>query len=258
MAGKTKDKSTTKRKPRSKNKTLAPPRPRGKPRVCFEYEHARELVRAETLKSSGEYAKWWMYNKPSRIPKRPDRAYAKVWKGWGDFLGHHNPFPCVRKKFRSYVDSRAYAHSLGFTSKTQWHAHVKTPNFPSDVPKRPDVYYQKSREWLTWASFLGSKASERIAAMKDSEIVIYIIKYPELPQNVITVGITNEGRAGILERQRQFGFSIIAGYYHDGTSDWFGKIKPYLRQYHVGDKNFICYNINDVLSALSVAYTQVR
>lgn len=105
---------------------------------------------------------------------------------------------------------------------------------------------------------MGVHVTDRVAALGETDNIIYVIKYPELPSNVYTIGITNEGKSGILERQRQYGFSIVAGYYHDNTSNWFAKIEPFLRQYHVGDKNFICYNINDVLSTLSMAYLQVR
>lgn len=210
------------------------------------------------LKSSIEYKKWWMHNKPSIIPKNPNRAYAREWIGWGDFLGTANPFPFVRKKFREYKDARAWAHTLGLRTKLEWIAYCKDPNFPPDVPKRPDLFYQQSRTWLTWKDFLGYRVSDRIAALNETDHIIYVIQYPELPSNVYTLGITSEGKVGLLTRQEQYGFNIIGAYYHDKESDWMGKLDRYVRQYHVGDKNYICNNINDVLSTLSMSYLVVR
>lgn len=181
-----------------------------------------------------------------------------TWKGWGDFLGTYNPFPCSRRKFRPYKEARAWAQTLGFTTKAQWFAHCKSPNFPSDVPRRPDIYYQKTKDWLMWKDFLGYKVSDRVAALGETEHIIYVIQYPELPSNVFTLGITNEGKSGLIARQREYGFNIIAGYYHDKQTDWMQKLRPYVKQYHIGEKNYICNNINDILSILSIDYLAVK
>jgi hypothetical protein len=210
------------------------------------------------LKSSLEYRKWWMHNRPSTIPKNPNRAYASVWMGWGDFLGTYNPFPCSRRKFRPYKEARAWAQTLGFTTKAQWMAHCKAKDFPADVPKRPDIYYFKSKDWLTWKDFLGYRVSDRVAALSETDHIIYVIQYPELPTNVFTLGITAEGKSGLITRQQQYGFAIIAAYYHDKQSDWMGKLKPFIRPYHVGERNFICNNVAEIISVLSMDYLVVR
>lgn len=230
----------------------------GRPRTSLPYDVAREIVRAEVLKSSLEYRKWWMHNRPSTIPKNPNRAYASTWIGWGDFLGTYNPFPCKRKKFRNYKDARAWAQTLRLTTKAQWIVYCKDKDFPPDVPKRPDIYYFKSKEWMTWKDFLGYKASDRVAALGETDHIIYVIQYPELPANVFTLGITSEGKAGLIARQQQYGFQILAGYYHDKGSDWMAKLRPFIRPYHVGEKNFICNNLAEILSVLSMDYLVVR
>jgi hypothetical protein len=223
------------------------------------YEEARAIVRAEVLKSSVEYRKWWLDNRPSRIPKNPNRAYHAVWQGWGDYLGTNNPFPCVRRKFRPYAEARAWAHTLGLTNKAQWFDYIRAGKpVPADVPRRPDIYYQKTKEWLTWKSYLGYKVADRVAVISETDHIIYIVQYQELPTNVYTIGITNEGKSGIITRSQELGFRIIAGYYHDKQSDWMSKISKYIRPYHVGNTNFICNNIAEVLSELSLHYLVVR
>jgi hypothetical protein len=234
------------------------PRKVGRPRRCLPYEASREIVRSEMIKSRVEYIRWWMDNRPSVIPKSPDRAYKKEWRGWGDYLGHSNPFPFARRKFRSYRDSRAWAHNTGCKTRAEWLLYCKRPDFPVDVPKRPDIYYNKTLEWMTWKEFLGRSVSDKVAALGESENIIYVIQYPELPSNVYTIGITNEGKAGLIARRDQFGFNILAGYHHDNTPGWIDCIEDYIRKYHIGNNNYICNNINDVLSTLSLRYHVVR
>lgn len=235
-------------------------RPVGRPRTSLPYVEAREIVRAEGLTSLLEYKKWWMHNQPSTIPKNPQRSYGNSgeWKGWGDFLGTYNPFPCYRRKFRSYKDARAWAHTLGLKTKAQWIAFTKSEGFPTDVPHRPDLYWQESKEWLTWKSFLGYEVTDRVAVIGETDHIIYVIQYNEFPANVYTIGITNEGKDGLLRRQEQYDFRIVNGYYHDKTTDWLSRIKKYIRPYHIGKTNYIVNNINEVLGELSLHYVQVR
>ncbi len=231
---------------------------RGRPRICLSYEEARAFVRPEMLKSSIEYRKWWMHNKPSRIPKNPNRAYHRKWIGWGDFLGSKNPFPCVRKKFRSFTDARSWAHAQNFVSKGQWLELCRSGKMPADIPRRPDIFYQKTLEWMTWKDFLGYVATDRAGMIGESEHIIYIVQHPELPSNVYTIGITNEGKASIIANQEKYLFTIVAGFYHDKTSDWMAAIDRYIRKFPSGERNFICNDIHSVVSELSFRYLQVR
>jgi hypothetical protein len=206
-------------------------------------------------KSSVEYKKWWLFNKPSRLPKNPDRAYHKVWIGWGDFLGHSNPFPCVRRKFRSYTDARVWANGLGLTNRTMWFEYCKRPDFPPDVPKRPDVYYQHSLEWISWKIFLGYKVTDRIAAIGTTDHIILITRNPNTPRNVYTIGMTILGKDAILTQQRERGFAIVAAFYHDKNSEWLPKIQMHMSPY--GEGTFIVNNIADILNVLSLNYISV-
>ena len=50
----------------------------GRPRRHLEFEEARLFVRSQQLSSVGQYKKWWDLNKPTNVPKCPDRAYKKI------------------------------------------------------------------------------------------------------------------------------------------------------------------------------------
>lgn len=219
------------------------------------YDEARDIIRAELLKSVGEFNKWWTFNRPSRIPKNPPRAYKKEWKGWGDFLGHSNPFPMVRRKFRNYKDSRAWANTLNFTTRAQWYEHCKRPDFPDDVPRRPDVYFQQKLEWVSWKNFLGYKVSDKIASIGETDHIILITRHRNNPSNVYDIGLTTLGKDAIQKHQSESGFILIGAFYHDKNSDWHKSISPYMSQYN--SSSYIVQNIADILSVLSLNYLRV-
>src|SRR5215207_77006 len=61
-----------------------------------------------------------------------------------------------------YEKTRNYALTvavpMGVDSDDKWSRHVKSPDFPSDIPKRPDAYYLKRGQWKEnggWFGFLG-------------------------------------------------------------------------------------------------------
>ena len=114
------------RKKHRKTKKVVEPKKVGRPRLNYEFEEARELVHGECLASVGLYEKWWILNTPARIPKRPDRAYKIDWVSWKDFLGSNNPFPFVKRSFRTFVDSKSFVHQLGLSTKSDWFDYVRT------------------------------------------------------------------------------------------------------------------------------------
>jgi hypothetical protein len=228
----------------------------GRPRISFEYDEACEYVQGEMLKSKGEYDKWWLYNKPARIPKNPDRAYKVEWIGWGDFLGVYNDFPNVRTKRRDFKEARAWVHSHHINNVEEWRVFCKRADFPADIPKRPDVYYRDSLEWLTWKDWLGYKVIDKIAKIGETDHIILITKHSNRPNNVYDIGMTNLGKDNILSHQQKTGFKIVAAFYHDKESNWVEPIAKYMQQYD--ETSFIVPNIADILSYLSLHYLPVR
>jgi hypothetical protein len=205
------------RKSKTKKESTTP-RKVGRPRKCFEFYEARELVRQENLSSVKQYEKWWKLNLPARIPKRPDRAYKNEWQGWNDFLGSTNPFPCVRKNFRSFKEARAFAHQLRFNTKAQWIEYAKSDKKPKDVPSRPDLVYRE--EWFTWKDFLGVDIPSVKRNIEETDAIFFIIKNSGRPNNVYQLGITMEGKRTIMDAQRQRGFDIVGLYYCDLSFGW--------------------------------------
>jgi hypothetical protein len=181
----------------------------GRRRVNLEFEEARELIRKEKISSIGQYRRWWKLNTPARIPKRPDRAYRNAgWVGWNDYLGSNNPFPCVRKSFRSFIDAKSFVHRLALNKKSEWFDYIRTGKKPKDIPSRPDVYYKN--DWFTWSDFLGSNTpsiKRNIDAAGGG--IFFIIQNKGMPNNVFQMGITLEGKATIFQHQQKQQFRII-------------------------------------------------
>lgn len=152
-----------------------------------EFEVAREMVRNECLGSISQYTKWHALHKPSRIPKRPDRAYKDKWISWPDFLGNDNKFPFIKHKFKTYDECIKFVHKLNITSYEKWFEYCKSGNKPKDIPARPDVFYRKTGEWYTWTSFLGYKLNDKLKNIQQMNNLLTILKDLNKPNNVYTI-----------------------------------------------------------------------
>lgn len=238
--------------PRKKKKQRSTKR--GRPRLNYEFEEAVEIVRKENLKSMGQYAKWWDLHTPSRLPKRPDRAYEKSWKGWGYFLGNYNEYPFVKKAFRSYDDSKKFAHSLNFKKIEEWFDYCRSGKKPEDIPSRPDVVYQRKKEWHTWSEFLGNHIDIFINEQKASRKYFYIARYPDSPGNVLCFGISTSREN--LKKDNEF--KVIKLYdYYEGF-DWKSVISVYGKRYEFGRPNeFLISDMGALLSELSLDLFEV-
>ena len=221
-------------------------RGRGRPRLNYEFEEAVEVVRKENLRSMGQYLKWWDLHTPSKLPKRPDRAYERDWKGWGYFLGNYNDFPFVKKKYRAYKDAMEYAQSLNFTSVQQWHEFAKSGKKPNDIPSRPDVVYQRNQEWHTWSEFLGTRIEIKLEQAKNKKKYFYIAKYAESPHNVFYFGITTSKE----NLKRDYSFQVFRVYDYFDDFDWKEVVNRYSTPFpDYGRANE--YYVNDMAGLIS-------
>jgi hypothetical protein len=222
-------------------------RPRGRPRVCYEFEHARELVRSEQIESIRQYIKWHRLNNPVRIPISPDRAYKKEWISWNDWLGNSNVFP-TKKRYRRFKEAKAYAQSLLFKNREQWYTFAKSGNKPDDIPSRPDIIYRKSNEWLSWKDFLGYSVAERIATLQSTDTILFILQYPNTPSNVFRIGLTQDLPLDIKHRSQKEGFKIFKMYKTYSGFNYVNTIEKNLTTYsqmiHVPN----CYIVPNIYS----------
>jgi hypothetical protein len=241
-----------------RKKVEGPGKPRGRPRKSYEFHEARELVRSEGIKSIGQYKRWWMLNTPARIPKRPDRAYKKEWQGWGDFLGHHNEYPFIKKSYRSFDEAKKYAHSLGLVTKADWVAFAKTDEKPEDIPSRPDLIYRD--EWFTWKDWLGADIASVKRNIDKADAIFFIIQNPGRPHNVFQTGITAQGIQTILDHEQKRGFRIVGLFYSSIEFNWEYFADAHGRVYWESglDNEYLINNINEFIFQISEFVERVR
>lgn len=117
------------------------------------YTIARVYARALRLRTQKS---WRLFVRSGRkradVPSTPDRTYRqRGWIDWDDFLGTGNP----KKNWRTFEEARQFASGLGLQSAMGWRRFVAEARHPKDIPRHPDLVYQKLG-WISWGDFLGT------------------------------------------------------------------------------------------------------
>jgi hypothetical protein len=120
-----------------------------------DFEEAREYARSLGLS-------WWREWKehaksgalPPDIPREPSAVYKDSgWVSVGDWLGTGN-IATYKRKYRPFEEARAYMHSVGLKSQTEWKVWCQTDAKPPDIPTNPNKIY--ADEWVGYWDFLGT------------------------------------------------------------------------------------------------------
>jgi len=222
------------------------------------FEEAREFVRKECIGSRKQYNEWHKANKPKKIPRFPNRAYADEWKGWNDFLGNDNSFDNKPKPYRPFVEAMAWAHKLGLKGQKEWLEYVNAnrETFPEDIPTRPDVVYD---DWLSWMHWLGNRPQEKVEAAQKVEkesAIFYCIQEKEYANQstIFTFGIEKGGVSALKENwQMSKSFNVVRLFQHDPNvmDDVQRVINAHSTPYYGASKVRICPNINELLFEVS-------
>lgn len=265
-----KPKKPKKRGPKpSKKKKVTSTKPVGRPRVCMSMREAMEFIRNEGgIETVTDYKKWWMLNKPSRIPKRPDRAYAKEFTTWANFLGTSNPYPMVRQKKLSFDEARAAMHALNFKGIEDYFECIKNRDMKyhkmksMNIPLRPDVYYRKRLLWTTWKDYLGynSAKSAKIDSMIKVKPILYILRHELMPPKIYKIDVVAGGPAFLKQHAAAMDMRIMMA--HDipaGDDKWKAILTKHAQKYYLGDANdWIVENPNALLFDLDNTYSRTN
>ena len=227
--------------------------PRGRPRYCFSYQEAAQIAQSEGITSAKEYAKWWKFNLPSRMPKRPDAAYRSQGFSWLYFLGGNNTFPMARKTIRPFKDAKTFVSRLGLKTRADWFMYSKSGNRPDDIPGRPDITYRETDEWISWKDFLGANLMDKHSLLVTAKrVLFFIVKLNDRPSNVYKFGTTYNEPDYLINLQKEKKLSLIKiSYLKENSFDWISFIDSFGKEYEYGEDNeYYISNIGHLLSEI--------
>ena len=232
------------------------------------FEEARNLIRAECIGSRKQYNEWHKANKPKKIPRFPNRAYADQWKGWNDFLGNDNSFDNKPKPYRPFAEAIAWAHRLGLKGQQEWLAYVREnrEKMPEDIPSRPDVVYD---DWLSWMHWLGNRPQEKVEAARKVEnesAIYYCIQENEFADKgtIFTFGIEKGGVSALKENWEltNKSFRVMKMFQYDPSQmeNVQNVLKAQTTPYYGSSKIRVCPNIHQVLFDIGnyLMFAQIR
>lgn len=233
--------------------------------VWMDFEEAKKFVQSQGVQSRQQFAKWYDENKPKRISKYPQRVYIKEWKGWNDFLGTNNEFRSAKRSWRPFKEAVLWVHTLKIEGgKTGWLNWVKEneADLPTDIPKRPDIVYQK--DWLTWKHWLGDHVVAKIEAQQQarSASIYYIIRESDYAhvQNVFSLGVEPGGVSALKERWKTEKFQVVRMFEFDrDKAPIVDEIINKLSHPHFGENNVrVVPNIHELCWQLSTELDPVK
>lgn len=231
-----------KRKGRAKNENYLP------------FEEAREVVRAELLHSRGAFEAWHEREKPKTIPRFPYRVYTKEWVSWNDFLGTNNEFMKGTKAWRPFEEAIHVVHSLQLKTQRDWLDYCRdhADNVPEDIPRRPDVVYDK---WVSWNHWLGNKPVEAVQAKQEavkSTAVFYIIHQHDVPGNVLTYGVEQTGITAMKDWWDREHYDLVRlfSWEPDRANDVMGIVNSLSTPYLNDDRQRITPNVWQIVEIL--------
>jgi hypothetical protein len=118
------------------------------------YEQAKKYAQSLKLKNQRE---WFKFSKskyfPNDIPAAVNKVYKKEFEGFGFFLGTYYISAKLRN-YKSYLEVKKYAQSLKLKNQREWFRHIKSKDFPNDIPRNPWSKYKNEIE--STAIFLGT------------------------------------------------------------------------------------------------------
>ena len=120
---------------------------------CKKWVQENGLTKNVIVGSTGKInlrKSWKAQQFPSFIPKSPDLCYKKEWNGWAEFLG---------MGFLSYEECKKWVQENELTKniKTSKEWEKITQQLPYFIPKAPNGYYFRRKEWSGWPDFLNNE-----------------------------------------------------------------------------------------------------
>ena len=227
-------------------------------RRSLPFEEAREFIQTQFIGSRKQYTEWYDANKPKKMPKYPNRAYADEWQGWNDFLGNNNEFDNTLRTYRPFPEALAWANKLNLQNVEEWLSYLKEyrKTMPEDIHTRPDLIYA---DWLSWMHWLGNKPRQKVEAAQKVEAesaIFYVIQESEHANQttVFTFGVERGGVSALKDRwSMSKNFRVIKMFMYDESEmqNVHAVINNQSTKYYGSEKTRIAPNINQLVWDIS-------
>jgi len=127
-----------------------------KKRKFRNYDSTKKYAQDNNVKSQDDWNK--LKNSPdfpNDIPKDIEDYYKKTgeWIDWHDITGSF--VSTAKRNYLDYEDVEKYARQNNVKSQDDWNKLTKSPDFPNNIPKTPNHYYD-GKGWDTWGKFTGT------------------------------------------------------------------------------------------------------
>lgn len=127
-------------------------------RQFLSFEKARVWARNLNLSSEREWRNYIKNNElPKDIPSNPHSTYGDDWVSWPDFLG--NDRLTIQEYYDTlwdYDEASQFLIAKNITSQSQFAKFKKSPDYPKEIPRNPNLVYSKFGTWISWGDFLGT------------------------------------------------------------------------------------------------------
>lgn len=236
----------------------------GKVKETYPYHLAKQIVQTQGITSKKDFERWWNFNQPRGVPKKPDIIYKREMGAftWGDFLGIKNEFPEHQMNYRSYEECKKFVYTLGLKNSLEWYKFVKQKEKPIDIPSAPMHYYGKHGKWISWKDFLGYDISKRHEyLMQTKKPMLYIARLKNQPINMIRINVLMGEKEDLLALAQKAELSFVRCFYLNRIEDdWMSLIAHALNKKDdvFEDDIYFTPNIADIISELSYVYETIR
>ena len=218
---------------------------------------AMVMVRRANIQSRRLFWEWIDGDKIGYIPKMPNHHY-KEWISWNHFLGTNNSWEANGYKpgnYRPYWEAVRWAQATSqkneLTTMKEWLAWYGENDVPSNIPKRPDTYYD---EWAGWGTWLGNTIKGNIMTAKNAAGILAFVVEKGNSDNVITMRL-EKGGASALESAwlaakdigQEFKVVKMFAYDPDNYAKFQGVYEMCSTKYQGNDRVRLVHNVDNFL-----------
>ncbi len=133
------------------------------------------------------------------------------------------------RKWRLFIDARAFVHTLGLKSGTEWNSYCKSGKKPSDIPSAPHYIYRTEfksiGDWLGTGTIAPRDRHHQFRSFSEARAFVHGLGFKNNAE------WRNYCRSGKKPTDIPVNPDRVYGSEFQGYGDWFGTGRPGPRNY---------------------------